>query len=433
MANFFFRVVFNTNGGSEIVYQSVIYLRTAFRPAPPIRDGHDFIDWYTDNTFTIRFNFSTPIIGDIILHARWTIHQVTLTFDSAGGQTLFPVTQDWGTLFSLPPQPSRDRYVFTGWTVDDEFVDFPLRLTSDTTVVAQWMVLIQSFTIFYGFWDPVVYNPNEQRWWYYRPRVDFNEIARRFTCGDLNHTTCCNYCPNCRGAGWYWISCSACNGTGRGSQCTICNGTGRITCPTCGGRGSTGGWTDEWGNTTPARPCATCNGSGNIACIPCSGRGFFPCTTCSGSGQVRRNCDRRYQASDPTGGVWTPGMGGAGFPFSSCRHIRPPLTLKNMELRSRSWNRLTIDTHHAFGYTVFLSPQRVVLIMDTGEPREQLYPGHPDKVKTGTTVLNGIEYTIFCFMESFTAEADWPYPYPNDWIWRPRPVRMFLEFDVFID
>lgn len=66
-------VAFNSNGGSAC---DTKFVATAdgklVKPADPTRDGYTFGGWYTDETCTQAYDFSTPVAADLTLYAKWT-------------------------------------------------------------------------------------------------------------------------------------------------------------------------------------------------------------------------------------------------------------------------------------------------------------------------------------------------------------------------
>ena len=67
-----FTVTFDTDGGSEVSSQTVSYGSTATRPTTdPTKTGYVFDDWYTDDTYTTKFNFDTPITSDTTIYAHF--------------------------------------------------------------------------------------------------------------------------------------------------------------------------------------------------------------------------------------------------------------------------------------------------------------------------------------------------------------------------
>ena len=66
----------------------------------------------------------------------------TITFDSRGGSDVAPQNQMYGELLSVPEDPTREGYEFTGWYVDyacddiwDESEDI---IETDITLYAGW-------------------------------------------------------------------------------------------------------------------------------------------------------------------------------------------------------------------------------------------------------------------------------------------------------
>ena len=71
---------------------------------------------------------------NITLKARWEINQYTITFDTAGGSDIASITQDYGTQITTPEAPTREGYTFIGW--DREI---PTTMPAENmTVTAQW-------------------------------------------------------------------------------------------------------------------------------------------------------------------------------------------------------------------------------------------------------------------------------------------------------
>lgn len=65
-----YTATFDSNGGSIVSSQTVPYNTTAAEPETPAREGCMFEGWYSDSTLSTRFDFSTPITGDITLYAK---------------------------------------------------------------------------------------------------------------------------------------------------------------------------------------------------------------------------------------------------------------------------------------------------------------------------------------------------------------------------
>ncbi len=66
-------VTFNTDGGTTYDALTVNDGEKATRPADdPIKNGYTFDDWYTDDTYTTKFDFeNTPITTDTTIYAKF--------------------------------------------------------------------------------------------------------------------------------------------------------------------------------------------------------------------------------------------------------------------------------------------------------------------------------------------------------------------------
>ena len=70
------------------------------------------------------------------MYAKWAANTYTITFDTAGGSEIAPITQDYGTVITAPEAPTREGYTFIGW--DKEI---PTTMPAENmTVTAQWEI-----------------------------------------------------------------------------------------------------------------------------------------------------------------------------------------------------------------------------------------------------------------------------------------------------
>ena len=123
-----YTITFDTAGGSAIAPITQDYGTSVTAPAAPTRTGYTFDGWS-------RSIPDTMPAENLTITAKWTIKQYTITFDTAGGSTIAPITQDYGTSVTAPEDPTKEGHTFAGW---DKKI--PEKLTEDLTITAQWTV-----------------------------------------------------------------------------------------------------------------------------------------------------------------------------------------------------------------------------------------------------------------------------------------------------
>lgn len=125
-----YTVTFQSEGGSEVASQ-IRANAPAARPADPTKEGHTFIGWYNGES---EWNFETPVTEKLTLTAKWQINRYTITFDTAGGSEVAPITQDYGTTITAPANPAKTGYTFAGW---DKTIPTTMP-AGDMTITARW-------------------------------------------------------------------------------------------------------------------------------------------------------------------------------------------------------------------------------------------------------------------------------------------------------
>ena len=129
-----YTITFDTAGGSEIAPITQDYGTAITAPADPTREGYTFIGWDMEIPTTMPAE-------NITVTAKWKVNSYTITFDTAGGSEIAPITQDYGTAITAPADPTREGYTFIGWDME-----IPTTMPAENiTVTAKWKV--NSYTI----------------------------------------------------------------------------------------------------------------------------------------------------------------------------------------------------------------------------------------------------------------------------------------------
>ena len=66
-----YTVAFDTNGGSAVAPVTVDADSTVTKPADPMKSGHNFGGWYTENTYENPYDFHAAVTGSLTLYAKW--------------------------------------------------------------------------------------------------------------------------------------------------------------------------------------------------------------------------------------------------------------------------------------------------------------------------------------------------------------------------
>ena len=124
-----YTITFDTAGGSAIAPITQDYGTAITAPADPTREGYTFEGWNPEIPATMPAE-------NLTITAQWTINQYTITFDTAGGSEIAPITQDYGTPITAPAAPTKTGYTFAGWSPA-----LPATMPAENmTVTAQWTV-----------------------------------------------------------------------------------------------------------------------------------------------------------------------------------------------------------------------------------------------------------------------------------------------------
>lgn len=112
----------------------------------PTKEGCEFLGWYIAGTLN-KFDFNDPVTSDLQLVAQWRVKSYTVTLDTNGGEPLDDLAIDHGEQIAQL-MATRAGYTLTGWTdADGNAVKFPITVTSDLALTAQWKLDAPDVTI----------------------------------------------------------------------------------------------------------------------------------------------------------------------------------------------------------------------------------------------------------------------------------------------
>ena len=124
-----YTIIFDAAGGSKTTLISQDYGTNITAPADPTREGYTFLGWDKEIPKTMPAHNMT-------IKAKWKVNSYTITFDTAGGSEIAPITQDYGTAITTPADPTREGYTFIGW---DKAI--PKTMPAENiTIKAQWKI-----------------------------------------------------------------------------------------------------------------------------------------------------------------------------------------------------------------------------------------------------------------------------------------------------
>lgn len=126
-----------TNGSGNAVtdikfYNDALTLRGALFT----RTGHTQVGWATVDGGEKVYSFGDVYTKNeaLTLYPVWNTNKYTITFDTAGGSEIAPITQDYGTAITAPADPTREGYTFIGWDME-----IPTTMPAENiTLKARW-------------------------------------------------------------------------------------------------------------------------------------------------------------------------------------------------------------------------------------------------------------------------------------------------------
>ncbi|WP_081664124.1 InlB B-repeat-containing protein [Bifidobacterium sp. AGR2158] len=146
-------VTFDANGGTAVAAAKVEHGKTAAAPAAPTRDGYTFDGWYTAKAGGSKYDFSTPVTGDLTLYAHWTVKTAptTITFRDVSSSTPHHEDIQW----------LADNGISTGWKMADGKYEF----RGMSAVVRQDMAaFLRREAVKRGISDAATWKPSASDW-----------------------------------------------------------------------------------------------------------------------------------------------------------------------------------------------------------------------------------------------------------------------------
>lgn len=115
----FCSINFDSNGGSDVAKQMVVYGDKATPPTAPTKEGYVFKEWKINSSWvSTAFDFNNPITSDTYLIAVWGSTEYTITYILNGGTNSFinPSKYSASSMNITLYAPTRSGYIFKGWT-----------------------------------------------------------------------------------------------------------------------------------------------------------------------------------------------------------------------------------------------------------------------------------------------------------------------------
>ena len=104
--------------GAKYTTQTLSYEGRASVPTTPVKAGYTLDGWYTDSSFTEKFDFNKKITSDVSIYAKWSVATYTIDYNLNSGSWNGSSPSTTYTLndcgYALPV-PTREGYIFEGW------------------------------------------------------------------------------------------------------------------------------------------------------------------------------------------------------------------------------------------------------------------------------------------------------------------------------
>ncbi len=132
----------DTISGTNVTYappaQPVASEQVLAAPIAPTAEGYTFENWYTDDSFTTLYDFTSAVRANTTLYARWNCNVV---FETSGASAIAPQTVLQGETATEPATPTKAGMYFAGWYTDSSLTtlyNFNTPVNQNTTLYARW-------------------------------------------------------------------------------------------------------------------------------------------------------------------------------------------------------------------------------------------------------------------------------------------------------
>ena len=129
-----YTITYDTDGGNEIGSFDYDFGQTIDIPPIPVKEDYTFMGWEP----------SIPTVmpaENLVLKAQWVLTTYTISFDTNGGSNITSIVDLPGTAVSAPADPTRERFIFIGWFMDEELLEpyeFTIMPKENITIYAKW-------------------------------------------------------------------------------------------------------------------------------------------------------------------------------------------------------------------------------------------------------------------------------------------------------
>jgi uncharacterized repeat protein (TIGR02543 family) len=146
-----YQIIFDTNGGNALTPIRIrVQNRIDEKLPTPSRTGYSFDSWYMDNELIQSVINQKMPAQNVTLYANWTINQYMISFQSNGGTSVDPITQDYGTSISLANITStKVDHNFAGWFANVGLTEAAPTTTppQNLTLYAKWTIIMESLSL----------------------------------------------------------------------------------------------------------------------------------------------------------------------------------------------------------------------------------------------------------------------------------------------